>query len=434
MHKHKPFIIALSLLLALLSLVLVQPQMAVVAQDDVVEIEYWQYFFDARVKAMDQLIAQFEAENPDIHVIHNSDIPYEEFINKIAASAPAGVGPDVVTLFYGWIPSWVDAGYLTPLPQDEFPHDWIESYFSPMVSESQFQGEYWAIPTAVRSLALLWNKDLFEAAGLDPEKPPTTTDEFLDMAQKLTTYDDAGNITVEGFAPEMTGQAHQWFREVLVRQYGGVPYSDDNKTVMWNSPEGCEAFTYLSDFETQYKTGSNDLFEGSTQAFLNGNEALHIDGSFRIGSIKANAPDLNYGVAELPVGPNGEKSTFGSYWTHGITRKAAQDEKKLEASIRFLKFITSAEAGTLWVNQVGELPAQLEAASDPALLEDPILGPFAAGLGYAHATFFVDEAQQRQHLIDAYDSIRLLGTDPCEALNEAAVLEQELLDGFWANH
>lgn len=52
----------------------------------------------ARIEAMNQLIAQFEAENPNIKVIHNSDIPYDDFRNKIAASVPAGVGPDVVSL------------------------------------------------------------------------------------------------------------------------------------------------------------------------------------------------------------------------------------------------------------------------------------------------------------------------------------------------
>lgn len=404
------------------------------AATEVVTIEYWQYFFEARVGAMDQLIAQFEAENPDIKVVHNSDIPYAEFRDKIAASAPAGVGPDVVTLFYGWVPAWVDAGYLVPLPEDAFPESMIEAQFSPMVLNSKFQDQYWTVPTAVRTLALFWNKDLFEAAGLDPEAPPEDWETFTEYAIQLTEYDDADNILIQGFPPAMPGQAHHLFREVLLRQFGGVPYSEDNKTVLWNSPEGCEAFSWLTDFETEHRTGSNDLYEDATQAFLQGKSALHIDGSFRLGTLANNAPDLNFGVTELPILPGADKSTFGSYWTHGITKRAADDPARLEAAVRFLQFITTPEAGTLWVDKVGELPAQLEAAANDDLLADPLLGPFAAGLPYAQATFFVDEAQQRQHLIDAFDAVRLTGTDPCEALNEAAELEQALLDEFWANH
>ncbi len=409
----------------------VEVEVEVPAEEEVVTIEYWQYFFDARVDAMNRLIQQFEAQNPDIRVIHNSDIPYAEFRDKIAASAPAGVGPDVVTLFYGWVPAWVDAGYLIPIPQDEFPAAMIEKEFSPMVVNTQFEGQYWALPTAVRTLALFWNKDHFIEAGLDPEKPPQTLAEMLEMAQTLTKY-DGDNIIQQGFPPAMPGQAHHWFREVLVRQYGGQPYSDDNKTVMWNSPEGCEAFTWLTEFETVHKTGSNDLFEDATQSFLQGKSALHIDGSFRLGSIAKNAPDLNFGVTELPVKTAGDQHTFGSYWTHGITHKTDADPRRREAAIRFLKFITTPEAGALWVGKVGELPAQLEAASNEDLLADPQLGAFAAGLPYAHATFFADESAQRQFMVDAFDSVRLTDTDPCEALDEAAALEQELLDEFWA--
>ncbi len=399
--------------------------------DDVVTIEYWQYFFDARVDAMNRLIQRFEAENPDVRVIHNSDIPYADFRDKIAASAPAGVGPDVATLFYGWVPAWVDAGYLVPLPEDEFPRAAIEEQFSPMVLNSEFDGKFWTLPTAVRTLALFWNKDLFTAAGLDPNSPPQTMDEFVEYAQQLSQYDSSGNIEVQGFPVAMPGQSHHWFREVLVRQFGGEPYSADNRTVTWNNAEGCEAFKFLTQFETEWNTGSNDLFEDATQAFLQGKSAMHIDGSFRVGTIANNAPDLNFGVTELPV-MNDVQSTFGSYWTHGITRKAAEDPARFEASIRFLKFITSPESGTIWVDKVGELPAQLEAASNEDLLADPILGAFSAGLSYSHATFFADESAQRQHLIDAYDAVRLADADPCEALNEAAELEQALLDEFWA--
>ena len=53
------------------------------AQDDMVEIEYWQYNFGARVDAMNMLIEQFEAENPGIKVVHNSDIPYADFRDGI---------------------------------------------------------------------------------------------------------------------------------------------------------------------------------------------------------------------------------------------------------------------------------------------------------------------------------------------------------------
>lgn len=427
MKMRKFMLLAVIVLIALMSF-------QGVAQDDVIEIEYWQYNFGARVDAMNMLIEQFEEANPDIHVIHNSDIAYDNFRTEIATSSAGGVGPDVVTLFYGWIPAFVDAGYLVPLPEP-FTQEYIDENFVPMVAGSAaFEGEVWAVPTAVRSLALFYNIDLLADAGYDA--PPETLEEFMEMAVAATVYDgdpSLDNIVTEGFAVQMSGQAHHFFREVLLRQYGGEPYSEDGRTVTWNSDAGCEAFAWLTQFETDLMTGTNEGIGGTEDAddaFVAGLAALHIDGSFRLGAANGNE-DLNFGIAELPAGPDGERHTYGSYWTHGVTRRAAEDEARLEASARFLEFITSPEAGTLWVNEVGELPAQNSAVSDPELLADPILGPFIAGLEYSHATFFVDESQQRQNLIDAFDLVRLSGVDPCDALNEVAFAEQDLLDEFW---
>ncbi len=425
--KFRAFMIVGTVLLLMMGI-------QVTAQDDVIEIEYWQYFFEARQGAMDMLIEQFEAENPDVRVIHNSDIAYDNFRTELATSVAGGVGPDVVSLFYGWIPAFVDAGYLVPLPEP-FTEEYINENFVPMVSGSAaFEGEYYAVPTAVRSLALFYNIDLLEAAGFDG--PPETLDEFVEMAVAATVYDgDASldNIVTEGYAVQMSGQAHHWFREALIRQYGGVPYNEDGTEVLWNSDEGCEAFAWLTQFETPLMTGTNEGIGGTADAddaFVAGLAALHIDGSFRLAAARGNE-DLNFGIAELPIGPNGEQHTYGSYWTHGITRRAAEDEARMDAANRFLQFITSAEAGQLWVQEVGELPAQTAAASDEELLADPELGPFIAGLSYSHATFFVDESVQRQVFIDALDLVRLADVDPCDALQEVAPIEQDLLDEFW---
>ncbi|MCL4833024.1 MAG: extracellular solute-binding protein [Caldilineaceae bacterium] len=409
----------------------VAPVAPAAVSDEVVTIEYWQYNFEARVTAMNQLIEMFEAENPNIKVVHNSDIPYAEFRDKIAASVPAGVGPDVASLFYGWQSAWIDAGYLVPLPEDAFPPAMVASDFSPMVQASFVDGTLYTLPTAVRTLALFYNKDLMTAAGLDPEKPPTTLDELAEQAVACTVRAANGDYEVEGFVTDLGAQDHHWFREVLVRQFGGVPYSDDGRTVMYNDDAGLQAWNYLLAFKTELETGDNTLFTDSTNAFVSGKVCFHVDGSFRLGTLASSAPDMNFGVAELPT-HNGIQSTFGSYWTHGITKKAAADQARFDASVKFLQFITSAQAGSIWVDIVGELPAQLEAGSDPELAADPKLGAFARGLAYAHATFFADESAQRQAMIDAYDMVVLADEDPAVALEIAAETDQEILDGFFS--
>ena len=115
-----------------------------------VEIDYWQYFYQARVTAIDTLIEQFEAENPDI-TVKQTTFPYADYRTKVAAAIPAGEGPDVVQLFYGWLNDYVEAELISPLPVNAFPPEKIREEFFPMVQAMEKDGQYMALPTAVGS-------------------------------------------------------------------------------------------------------------------------------------------------------------------------------------------------------------------------------------------------------------------------------------------
>src|SRR5215217_5893760 len=122
-----------------------------------VEIEYWQYVFDTRVKAMTQLIQKFQAANPDIKV-KQTTFPYADYQTKVAAAILAGQGPDVVQLFYGWTDNFIAGKMIRPLGSEAFPAANIERDFFPIVSAMKRGNDYYGLPTAVRSLALFYNK------------------------------------------------------------------------------------------------------------------------------------------------------------------------------------------------------------------------------------------------------------------------------------
>jgi multiple sugar transport system substrate-binding protein len=134
-----------------------------------------------------------------------------------------------VQLFYGWLQDYLKAGLLQPLPASDFSAIEVEREFFPIVQQMKVDGKYYALPTAVRSLALFWNKTLFKEAGLDPNKPPATLDELVDYAKKLTKRSPNGDLIQEGLTIDMGGQDHHWLREVLIRQFGGEPYSADKE-------------------------------------------------------------------------------------------------------------------------------------------------------------------------------------------------------------
>ena len=74
---------------------------------------------------------------------------------------------------------------------------------------------------------------------------------------------------------------------------------------------------------------------------------MNIDGSFRIGTLQADAPDLNYAIAPLPV--KDEQSTQASFWSNGIT--SGVEGEKLEASVKFLQFLTSEDVMERWLDE-----------------------------------------------------------------------------------
>jgi multiple sugar transport system substrate-binding protein len=391
-----------------------------------VEIDYWQYFFKERVEAIDALIKLFEAANPDIKVKHTT-FPYADYQTKVAAAIPAGEGPDVVQLYYGWLAQYMKAGLLQPLPADRVDPAAIDREFFPIVRNMKIDGKYYALPTAVRSLALFWNKKLFQEAGLDPNKPPQTLEELVEVARKITKRDGAGNMLVEGMTADLSMQDQHWVREVLFRQFGGQPYAADNKTVAYNNQAGINAVAWYDSLISKEKVSEFGFLTDQPTAFRSGKAGLTIDGSFRLGAFDGQR-GLEYGVAELPS-YNGKRYNFASYWVNGVTTKAK--DAKRDAAIKFLQFVTAPDAMELWLRKVGELPARIAVAAKADNRNDPKYGPFIRGLEYANATDFVDELAQRKVMIDLFDRINLKKISPAESLRLAAEEEQKILDGYY---
>lgn len=412
------------LLALLIVLATVLVPFAAVAEEPVT-IKYWQYFYESKVDLMDALIAEFEAANPNIKVEHET-FPYDSYQEKLAAAIAAGEGPEIVNLFYGWVPKYVKSGVLQELPAGSFSAETIEAEFAPTVQINKFDGKYYTIPIAVRTLGLFYNKDLLAKHGYDA--PPTTLDELVEMAVACTERDDNGTLVVEGLTFQPNGQLHTYFRPVLMVQFGQQPLSDDYRTVLWNQSEGgYEAFKWLTDLATEHKVGESGFMSDDVTAFRQGAAAMSIDGSFRLGTL-AGDTELNYGVTTLPE-HNGIKSSFSSFWTNGILRDVEGAE--LEASEKFLAFLTSEEVMKRWTQEIGEIGARLSIAEDEELLADEKLAPFIEMLPYATSYFYVDEAADRQVIVDAIDMVIIEGMDPREVLDYAVEQAQGILDSYW---
>jgi multiple sugar transport system substrate-binding protein len=386
-----------------------------------VEIEYWQYVQAGRVDAMTALIQQFEAANPGI-TVKQETFPYADYQTKVAAAVLAGQGPDVVQFYYGWLDTFRNGQLIQPLDATAFPEEMIKGKFFSIIDAMKRDGEYYGLPTAVRALALIYNKKHLAEAGYD--HPPATLDELVEMAKATTKHDAAGNIESEGIGIGMAAQDHHLWREVLVRQFGGEPYLEDYTKVNYNDAAGLAALKWYMDLEMTHKVAQTGFMDEPQAAFKAGRATFLIDGTFRIPGLLT-TEGLEFGVAELPS-HNGIQSNFASYWANGIV--AGTKGEELEAANKFLAFVTTPEAMKLWLEVAGELPADPALAMTPESLADPIWGPFLKGLDYAHTTLFWNELDQRQVMMDMVNTILLEGTDPAAALAAGAEKEQEIIN------
>ena len=165
-------------------------------------------------------------------------------------------------------------------------------------------------------------------------------------------------------------------------------------------------------------------------AFKAGRAGMHIDGSFRIGSLNKQR-GLKWGVTELPATADGARSNYSSYWVNAITTKA--EGEQYDAAVKFMEYITSDEAMQIWLDTVGELPAKPSVGLTEANANDPTFGPFIRGLEYANTTKFANESGQRQLMVEMVERMTLQGMSAEESLAIAAEAEQALLDEYYTS-
>jgi len=222
----------------LISAFVISP-LAFAQEGENVTIELWQHDSGGKITGMASVIEGFNELYPNVEVVQTV-IPYDEYQTKIAASVPAGTGPDVAMIYFGWAPLWSKSGFIAPLPAEV--QAVLESDFAPFTQITKLKGDHYAVPTSIRNFALFYNTTLMAEAGWDT--PPATWEEFVQAAKDCTKYDGDGNITQAGYYLAWDGDGWNWWRP-LIQAFGGQPFSEDNTTALWNEGGAVEAWQYM---------------------------------------------------------------------------------------------------------------------------------------------------------------------------------------------
>jgi multiple sugar transport system substrate-binding protein len=328
-----------------------------------------------RGRVIQALITDFMAANPDIRVvIKDVGVQRDVFVTEVLSGTAADVvmfGEDGVTLF-------APQGAFTDLTPyiDRWSAEKRGDFYESVWAFGNYDGKQFGVPWFAHSMALIYNKGMFEAAGLDPERPPTTWDELYEYAAKLTTGDQYGFGLVGKQGHDM---AWNWYN--FVWQNGGELATETGGrwTMALNSPEAREALEFYIKLKDVAPPESTTTGAGEADGLFNQKRvAMYVLGPWAIAGVRNNSPDINVGVAPLPFSRR-QATTVGS----GVLT-VPRTTQNPAAAVRLIDFLTEIESQVKLVSTgfAFRIPTRQSAIQDQWFQDNPEYIPFVEGLGY----------------------------------------------------
>jgi multiple sugar transport system substrate-binding protein len=394
-------------------------------------ITVWQPFDASQQGALDHLVSEFERTHPGIKVhmsFASNDLTSSQ---KLFLAIAGGVGPDVTFVDGQQLSEWAARGALADLTPS-FDKSGLKptDFWTPRWQESTFRGHVYALPWgADPNFALIWNKDMFRKAGLDPEKPPRTIDDLDRMVDKLTVLDGQGNIKTLGINPWEWSGANCLFTWGYA--FGGNLYSEPDAahplgTVTADNPKVVEALEWMAKFARKYNVRKVNSFSAQVvgvgnSPFFAGKSAIRLLHVSQIKELEKYAPTMDIGYGLIPAPPGGE---YPNGWIGGWSLAVPRNREVRPEAFEFIKWVcTSPEATNIEAKEMEQFPAYRKSPAFDSIKRDPIRGVFYQILAHAKhvRTLMPVQGYYMETLGRAIDEV-LFGGEPAQpALAKARV-------------
>ena len=407
--------------------------MPAVAQQGAAEVSF---FYPVAVggpitKLIDAYGVEFEKANPNVKVRPIYAGTYQETIVKALTAHKSGNPPVTSVLLSTDMFTLIDEDAIIPF--DDFiktdeDRTWLSSFFPAFMANSQTGGKTWGIPFQRSTIVLYYNKDLFREVGLDPEKPPATWAEQLELAQKLTKRDASGNATQWGVQIPSSGFPY-WLFQGLTTQAGAILANPEGNRTFYNAPEVVEALQYWVDLATKHRVHPPGIVEWGTtpRDFFERKVAMMWTTTGNLTNVRTNAK-FPFGVAMLPAHKRRGSPTGGGNFY--ISKKASPAQQ--QAAFAFIKWVTAPERAAQWGIDTGYVAVTPAAYKTPAMEKYVAEFPPAAvardQLEFAVAELSTHENQRVTKALNDGLQAALTGTKaPAQALNDAQAEAERIL-------
>ncbi|MFO0704671.1 MAG: extracellular solute-binding protein [Candidatus Andersenbacteria bacterium] len=412
-------------------------------QGQPLHLTWWNVFDDPTVY-QDMIKTYEEDHNVDIELVTFS---YAEYEQELVRSLAAGTGPDIFTIQNTWLPEHRDLIAPVPVAEDftsatpdelkaiqprveALPglRSFVDTYVPTVSQDFVSEGRIYAIPLYVDSLALYYNKDLLNSAN---QQVPTTWDEFVKVANALTTRDANGRITRSGAA---LGAATNINRSTdilsaLMLQNGASPVDTERQFAAFDRGEeradgselnpGLDALKFYTDFaidSSDHFTWSLDpAIWYSIDNFASGEVAMMLNYSHQVDEVRSKNAKLNFGIARLP-NPAGARfyQTYANYWGQTVSKASPNVLDAWE----FINYLSRDDNNLTYLQNAHKPPAKL--AQIPAFENDLDLGVFADQAAVAKSLYTPDINLTETVLAAAIEDVILNRRPALDALQVAA--------------
>ncbi|KAF0646945.1 MULTISPECIES: extracellular solute-binding protein [Streptomyces] len=312
-----------------------------------------------------KLIAKFEAANKDVKVKYQN-VPFAEAEQKYKTAAQAGNAPEVLRADVGWTAGLAENQYLAPLDGTPAVKE-LDAFNKGLVEGAKVNGKLYGVPQVTDALALLYNKELFTKAGV---QPPKTWAELTTAAKAIKTKTGVDGIYLN---PD------SYFALPFLYGEGGTMVDTDTKKITVNDAAGQKGVQTVVDMiksGVAVKPDFTDGYNNMQAAFKDGKVAMVINGPWSTADDltgKAFKNKDNLGVAPVPSGSAGKAGTPTG--GHNLVVYNGADAARKEAAQKFVAFMTSAASQESAAIETGVLPTRDDAYT-VKVVADPIRAAF----------------------------------------------------------
>ena len=331
-----------------------------------VEIEVWSGQADAAQKVIVGLAKEFEKEHPNVTInLSPGASSTDQLLQKLSAGFAGDQYPDMSYAFGSWAGQLEDSGRTLDISADvKKPEVKWDEFTAAARGTAQPTGKkVIGFPAVVDNIGLLYNKTLFDKAGLAYPTADWTWDDFRTAAKKLT--DEANHIYGYGYSvsgsEETTWQywPHLW-------QNGGAILNDDSTKAEFASQAGDDALSFLRSMAVDDKSvylDQTDVKFG--QLFVNDRIGMITSGPWQLSDLKTGG--TKYGVVPLP-GTNGDHQTVSGPDIWALFDH--HDKNRAYWATQFAQWLTSAEQDERFNVAIGNLPLRSSEASSDAVAKE----------------------------------------------------------------